>query len=207
MVSPFPGMDPYLEGYLWPDVQNKLSNAMAELLGAVIAPKYVARIELYTVADSNPEGDVGIMYPDVELFRRKEIAEEPLVNYQEGTTAISAATITIPDGAFPCQQAGTRFGALPGKTQASSYIRRAFIGNRSDPQGAAPFCTPIYSQDALYRHVNARRGVPHGCVGSQHPRPPSGVAGPAQSSRSRRATGFGPGTSHGLRAELVPVVY
>ncbi|MBK8044258.1 MAG: DUF4058 family protein [Haliscomenobacter sp.] len=97
MVSPFPGMDPYLEGYLWPDVQNKLSNAMAELLGAVIAPKYVARIELYTVADSNPEGDVGIMYPDVELFRRKEIAEEPLVNYQEGTTAISEATITIPD--------------------------------------------------------------------------------------------------------------
>ena len=70
MVSPFPGMDPYLEGYLWPDVQNKLSNAMAELLGAVIAPKYVARIELYTVADSNPEGDVGIMYSDVELFRR-----------------------------------------------------------------------------------------------------------------------------------------
>jgi len=25
MPSPFPGMDPYLEGYLWPDVHHRLS--------------------------------------------------------------------------------------------------------------------------------------------------------------------------------------
>ncbi|NES71483.1 MAG: DUF4058 family protein [Okeania sp. SIO2D1] len=26
MPSPFPAMDPYLEGYLWPNVHNDLAN-------------------------------------------------------------------------------------------------------------------------------------------------------------------------------------
>lgn len=44
-ISPFPGMDPYLEGHLWPDAHNDLTSAIRELIAPLIAPKYVARIE------------------------------------------------------------------------------------------------------------------------------------------------------------------
>lgn len=29
MASPFPGMDAYLEGYLWPDVHHQLGKELA----------------------------------------------------------------------------------------------------------------------------------------------------------------------------------
>lgn len=89
MISPFPGMDPFLEGYLWPDVHNRLATVIAEVIAVAIAPKYVARIELYTVEDSNPEGDV-------EILRRKNKVDEPVITYA-GAAVLSVATISIPD--------------------------------------------------------------------------------------------------------------
>ena len=32
MPSPFPGMDPYLEGYLWPDVHSALASKIRQTL-------------------------------------------------------------------------------------------------------------------------------------------------------------------------------
>ncbi len=62
-------MDPYLEGYLWPDVHQELASAIKGLVVPEISPKYVARLSLYTVEDTSPEEDVGIMYPDVEVLQ------------------------------------------------------------------------------------------------------------------------------------------
>lgn len=67
MPSPFPGMDPYLEGYLWPDVHNALAAKLRQLLTPLLRPRYTARLAIYVVEDLTPEGDVGIMYPDVEI--------------------------------------------------------------------------------------------------------------------------------------------
>jgi hypothetical protein len=89
-------MDPFLEGYLWPDVHNSLAFVIKEILSVPISPKYVARTELYTIEDSNPEGDVGILYPDVEVLRRDSMAREPAAAYKDLTTAITEATISIP---------------------------------------------------------------------------------------------------------------
>lgn len=36
MPSPFPGMDPYLEGYLWPDVHHRLASEIARQLGKMV---------------------------------------------------------------------------------------------------------------------------------------------------------------------------
>lgn len=97
MISPFPGMDPFLEGYLWPDVHNRLANVIAELLAPLISPKYVARIELYTIEDTAPEEDVGIMYPDVEVLRQKrsdQLSQQKLPT--ENVAVISPVTISIP---------------------------------------------------------------------------------------------------------------
>lgn len=96
MKSPFPGMDPYLEGYLWPDVHNRLAAVISELLAPQIAPKYVARLELYTVDDSSPETEVGIMYPDVEILKRNNLLKEPEVAYGSRFT-VTEPTVIIPD--------------------------------------------------------------------------------------------------------------
>src|SRR5215813_3616684 len=67
--SPFPGMDPYLEGYLWPDVHSALAHTIRQQLAPQIQPKYVARIEISVIEDHSPEAEIGIMYPDVEVIK------------------------------------------------------------------------------------------------------------------------------------------
>ncbi|MGB7444505.1 MAG: DUF4058 family protein [Coleofasciculaceae cyanobacterium] len=93
MPSPFPGMDPYLEGYLWPDVHNALASKIRQQLTPKLRPRYTARLEIYVVEDSFPESEVGILYPDVEIMRVKKrdasLTSSPSV-------AISQAPLTLP---------------------------------------------------------------------------------------------------------------
>jgi hypothetical protein len=50
MLSPFLGMDPYLEGSHWTDIHTQLSAEIARQLTPFLAPKYVALTnELATV--------------------------------------------------------------------------------------------------------------------------------------------------------------
>lgn len=96
MKSPFPGMDPYLEGYLWPDVHNHLAAVFSELLAPQIAPKYVSRLNPYTVKDTAPETEIGIMYPDVGVFKPNNLLKEPEVTYGS-RKIITEPTVIIPD--------------------------------------------------------------------------------------------------------------
>lgn len=47
MPSPFPGMDPYLDGHLFQDVHHALANEIRDRLAPHVAPKYVARLMTY----------------------------------------------------------------------------------------------------------------------------------------------------------------
>lgn len=71
MPSPFPGMDPYLEGYLWPDFHQGFATAIQAFLTPKLRPNYVARLAVRMIQDPNPEAEVGIMYPDIEVLARK----------------------------------------------------------------------------------------------------------------------------------------
>jgi NADPH-dependent 7-cyano-7-deazaguanine reductase QueF len=42
MPSPFPGMDPYLEGEMWQEFHERLANEISAQLLPKLAPKYVA---------------------------------------------------------------------------------------------------------------------------------------------------------------------
>ncbi len=42
MASPFPGMDPFLEGDLWQEFHETLAGAIRAQLMSKISPKYVA---------------------------------------------------------------------------------------------------------------------------------------------------------------------
>ena len=86
-------MDPYLEGYLWPDVHNMLAAVILEMLNLKITPKYVARLEISMIRDILPTEDVGIIYPDVEVMLTGK-AEEPQIPY--ASTQVSPITVSIP---------------------------------------------------------------------------------------------------------------
>jgi hypothetical protein len=99
MPSPFPNMDPYLEGYLWPDVHNALAAKIRQLLTPLLRPRYAARLSIYVVEDSAPEGDVGILYPDVEVMRvaRNDAALLPVnADAQARVSSATPAALSIP---------------------------------------------------------------------------------------------------------------
>lgn len=99
MPSPFPGMDPYLEGYLWPDVHSALASKIRQQLVPQLRPRYTARLEIYVTEDSAPESDIGILYPDVQVMERREsdASTQPELQAQSGSTvAILPAPITVP---------------------------------------------------------------------------------------------------------------
>jgi hypothetical protein len=99
MPSPFPGMDPYLEGVLWPDVHQQLATEMSRDLNRRIRPQYVARLAVKTLRDTVPPEELGVFYPDVEIVRRELREAPPLfsgeVAVAEAPTAISPA-VTVP---------------------------------------------------------------------------------------------------------------
>ncbi len=95
MFSPFPGMDPWLEGHVWPDVHHDLATWIKNQLVPQVIPKYTVRIETYMVEDTYPDEDVGILYPDVEILKKNpgiDLVSEPAVAYE----AITPATLSIP---------------------------------------------------------------------------------------------------------------
>lgn len=105
MPSPLPGMDPYLEGYLWPDFHHRLATEISRQLMPRLKPRYVARLEIYVVEDPTPEAEIGIMYPDREVVAREEQGGEEtgqqigeaVAEYQVSTPAdIPPAPLTLP---------------------------------------------------------------------------------------------------------------
>lgn len=96
MPSPFPGMDPYLEGYLWPDVHHRLATQISDQLNPYLRPRYVARIEIQVVVDEAPQGEVGIMYPDVEVVRSRQREPAPPVWSPRGGVLVADAPTATP---------------------------------------------------------------------------------------------------------------
>jgi hypothetical protein len=90
MPSPFPGMDPYLEGYLWPDVHHALASKIRQLLVPQLSPNYLARLEVSVFEDKNPEGEVGILYPDVEILRAKSRS----IATPQPTSSVTTSSVT-----------------------------------------------------------------------------------------------------------------
>jgi len=95
MLSPFPGMDPYLESPLrWRDVHHSLASQIRRQLVPCLSPRYVARIETRFVTFSPDERDISILYPDVEIVhtRLRERARETY----EARTDVAAAILPPP---------------------------------------------------------------------------------------------------------------
>ncbi|MBI4788179.1 MAG: DUF4058 family protein [Chloroflexi bacterium] len=71
MASPFPGMDPYLEGSdYWPGFHHALAEEIRGRLNARIGPKYYAEVNVLTVF----EDSCGDNSPKWALSRQHELA-------------------------------------------------------------------------------------------------------------------------------------
>lgn len=95
MPSPFPGMDPYLEGYLWPDVHHSLATQISDQLMPQLRPHHVARIGSQVVIDEDPQSDVGIMYPDVEAVRARQRPPTPAATPASVTVQLSEVEVRL----------------------------------------------------------------------------------------------------------------
>ena len=93
MPSPFPGMDPYLEGSEWSSVHTELSSEIARQLAPKLRPKYIIRTTRRFVTDLS-EQDVAItmgsIYPDVSVF---DAARQP--GAAEGAASIASAPLEM----------------------------------------------------------------------------------------------------------------
>jgi len=85
-------MDPYLEGWLWPDVHHRLATAIADHLARTLRPAYTVRIETRLVEDDHPEEELGIMYPDVHV--RARVTEDAPAS--SAAVAVLEAPLTLP---------------------------------------------------------------------------------------------------------------
>ena len=96
MPSPFPGMNPYLEGYLWSDVHNAFANKIRQMLVPKLRPRYTARLEIYLVEDPAPETEIGILYPDVEILQIKQTQSINLPLNNSAAIATTPAALKLP---------------------------------------------------------------------------------------------------------------
>ncbi len=99
MPSPFPGMDPYLEGYLWPDLHHDLATQIMVQLNRLIVPRYVARIVVRTVVEQLESSEaVSVSLPDVAVFGGRA-PQAPPTSPPGGatvTTAVMPAPVIVP---------------------------------------------------------------------------------------------------------------
>jgi len=91
MPSPFPGMDPYLEGALWTSVHTQLSVEIVRQLAPRLRPRYVVRTpRRFVLAGGEAEEEVTVstasLYPDVGVA--EVAAAQAEARHQSGAVAV-----------------------------------------------------------------------------------------------------------------------
>src|SRR5262245_40218479 len=73
MPSPFPGMDPYLEGSTWMNFHGQLCAEIARQLGPKLRPRYLARLteRFFTDVSLGPDPAERLEYPDVSVIEAR----------------------------------------------------------------------------------------------------------------------------------------
>ncbi len=87
MSSPFPGMDPYLEGDMWQEFHGTLAHSIRQQLLSILPARYVAllskRYVLYSPSVSllDLPDETRVIYPDVHVAETSSRVAEAAVVY------------------------------------------------------------------------------------------------------------------------------
>jgi hypothetical protein len=97
MPSPFPGMDPYLEGEMWQEFHQTLANELRAQLMPRLRPKYVALLAKRYVLQSSELGIASqdssrVFYPDVHVA---EIERAYKLHETSGGTLLSEPMVEL----------------------------------------------------------------------------------------------------------------
>ncbi|NJN67329.1 MAG: DUF4058 family protein [Chloroflexaceae bacterium] len=103
MPSPFPGMDPYLEGEMWQEFHSRLANQISMQLMPLIAPKYVALLskryvlDLSTTAGPNANGGPRgrVIYPDVGVSEARARETTETTPWERGGAGVATAAPAV----------------------------------------------------------------------------------------------------------------
>ena len=68
MASPFPGMDPFIEGQLWRDFHTRFITVLSEMLMSQVRPRYVVEVEEYVYLAREDESPARVIEPDAALI-------------------------------------------------------------------------------------------------------------------------------------------
>ena len=90
MPSPFPGMDPYLEGPRWPGFHFRFLAELDEALMPRVRPKYVVYVEERVYVEHLPPENGRLIRPDLTLAA----VRPPEVD--GGGTAVLTAPVIVP---------------------------------------------------------------------------------------------------------------
>jgi uncharacterized protein DUF4058 len=96
MPSPFPGMDPYLEGRtIWPDVHPSLIPAIRDALTPQVAPAYYVAIEQRVTTVEIARGEV-VREPDVAIVSTQPVPVPSGGVAVAEAPAATAVAVTLP---------------------------------------------------------------------------------------------------------------
>jgi Protein of unknown function (DUF4058) len=94
MPSPFPGMDPFIEGQEWEDFHHGIITALQEALVPQVRPRYVVRVEKRVYLEHTPQEQAEFVRSDVLVLGHEQ--RQLLLSSGGGTaTALADAPIEI----------------------------------------------------------------------------------------------------------------
>lgn len=100
MASPFPGMDPYLEGEMWQEFHERFANQISVQLMPQLKPKYVALLAKRYAVDRvslgliEPKEKTRTVYPDVHVVQPPRWS--PVLGAPTTNAAVMEPTIELP---------------------------------------------------------------------------------------------------------------
>ncbi len=96
MPSPFPGMDPFIEGQRWQDFHASFINDLADLLMPAVRPRYVVDVEQYVYLAREDEDPDRHLEPDLSIIEGTAEATTEFGTAAPPATALAPAVYTIP---------------------------------------------------------------------------------------------------------------
>ncbi len=93
MPSPFPGMDPFVEGQRWRDFHTSYITVIREMLTPNVRPRYVVEVEEYVYLAREGEEPDRLFTPDVAIV---EASTRPAAAPQGRTAVATPAIYTLP---------------------------------------------------------------------------------------------------------------
>jgi hypothetical protein len=98
MPSPFPGLDPFLEGQIWRDFHQSFIVELRTTIAPRVVPRYIVRVEEYIYLEYAPEEWHRLRAPDVCVVEQRG-ALPPAAGASSTVTLpeAQAVTLTLPE--------------------------------------------------------------------------------------------------------------